>query len=395
MEYRTSLKKLEKTLEAIESSTKVSSMLQAILESIVNCLGKDLGITAGRLYEQTNSHYLLISQVGDSHAPSSYMISMEYKAVQKLRQEGQVFIQSTDPEFDPEIEAPLEVSSFAAISLGDNDAYVISFTLTEPIAEEKVHYLLTSIRFVANLKIRTKRLESYIAEARKIQQALLPQKFPKFFDYDLYGKSLPAEIVGGDVFDIIPVSDTILGLAIADASGHGLPAALQVRDVIIGLRMGLAKDLKIVRTMEKLNSVLSHAGKSHEFITLFYAELEDNGNFFYSNAGHHPPIFFGNTTVHELNRGGLIMGPYPDAKYERGFVFFEPGNVLVMYTDGVTEATNRVGEEFGTERLIQIIQNDRKASSKDLCEKIFQSIDEFTESDPPRDDRTVFILKKG
>lgn len=395
MEYRTSLKKLEKMLEAIESSTKVSSMLQAILESIVNCVGKELGITAGRLYEQTNSHYLLISQAGDSDAPPNYMISMEYKAVQKLRREGQVYIRSTDSEFDPEIEGPLGVSSFAAISLGDNDEYVISFTLNEPTDEEKVHYILTTSRFVANLKIRTKRLEAYIAEARKIQQALLPQKFPKFFDYDIYGKSLPAAIVGGDVFDIIPVSDTILGLAIADASGHGLPAALQVRDVIIGLRMGLAKDLKIVRTMEKLNSVLSHAGKSHEFITLFYAELEDNGNFFYSNAGHHPPIFFGNTTVHELNRGGLIMGPYPNAKYERGFVFFEPGNVLVMYTDGVTEATNSLGEEFGSERLIQIIQNDRKASSKDLCEKIFESVDEFTGSAPARDDRTLFILKKG
>jgi sigma-B regulation protein RsbU (phosphoserine phosphatase) len=122
--------------------------------------------------------------------------------------------------------------------------------------------------------------------------------------------------------------------------------------------------------------------------------LEDNCNFFFSNAGHHPPIFFGNNSVHELSRGGLIMGPYADAKYERGFVFFEKGNVLVMYTDGVTEATNRKGEEFGTERLIQIVQNNRNDSSQSLCEKIFSSVEEFTESDPPRDDRTVFVVRK-
>jgi sigma-B regulation protein RsbU (phosphoserine phosphatase) len=174
-----------------------------------------------------------------------------------------------------------------------------------------------------------------------------------------------------------------------------LPAALQVRDVIIGLRMGLEKDLKIVRTIQKLNKVLSQAGKSHEFITLFYLELEDNGNLFYVNAGHPPALFFGNNAIHELNRGGLIMGPYPQAKYERGFVFLEPGNILVMYTDGVTEATNRLGEEFGTERITQIVLVDKKLSSKELCDKIFAAVDEFTESAAARDDRTLFILKKG
>jgi sigma-B regulation protein RsbU (phosphoserine phosphatase) len=224
--------------------------------------------------------------------------------------------------------------------------------------------------------------------------SLLPTEFPQFHDYDIYGRSMPAAIVGGDVFDAIRISETILGLAIADASGHGLPAALQVRDVFIGLRMGLEKDLKIVRTVQKLNSVLAAVGKSHEFVTLFYAELEDNGNFFYVNAGHPPPIFFGNQSVHELTRGGLILGPYPSAKYERGFVFFEKGNTLVMYTDGVTEATNTVGEEFGTERLIDLVQKNREATSKELVDIIFKEINEFTNSYNPADDRTLFVVRK-
>jgi len=392
MDYRTLLKKLEKTIEKIESSPAIAVMLRSIVESIVQEYGTELGIIGGRIYEQTNSHYQLVSQAGTSHAPETYSIPMTYPPIQKVREEGQIFMH--EGEYKSVTELPRDTPCFAAISLGDNDEYLISFSLAEPIDEPHIHYSLTIIRHVANLKIRHRRLETYIAEARKIQMSLLPHEFPKFFDYDIFGRSLPAEIVGGDIFDVIPISDTILGLSIADASGHGLPAALQVRDVFIALRMGLEKDMKIVRTVQKLNTVLSQTGKSHEFISLFYSELEDNGNFFYCNAGHHPPLFFGNTSIHELNRGGLILGPYPKAKYERGFVFFEKGNLLVMYTDGITEATNFEGEEFGTERIIKIVQENRESTSKDLVEKIFKSVDEFTDQAAPKDDRTLFIVKK-
>jgi sigma-B regulation protein RsbU (phosphoserine phosphatase) len=394
MDYRTLLRKLEKMIEKIEMSTAISMMIQSILESIVQGFGQELGIIGGRVYEQTNNHYQLISQTGVSSAPQNYSISMEFEHIQQLRREGQIFVRGKECNFETDTVTPEDIPCFAAISLGDNDQHLISFTLKEPIDEPHIHYTLMMIQHVANLKIRQTRLESYISEARKIQTALLPQEFPKFYDYDIYGKSIPAEIVGGDVFDIIPISETILGLALADASGHGLPAALQVRDVAIALRMGLEKDLKIVRTMQKLNSVLSHGGKSHEFITLFYAELEDNGNFFYCNAGHNPPLFFGHNNVHELTRGGLILGIYPKAKYERGFAFFEPGNLLVMYSDGVTEATNSIGEEFGSDRLTKVVQENRSLTAMDLCDKIFAALKEFTGDGAPSDDRTLFIVKR-
>jgi phosphoserine phosphatase RsbU/P len=98
--------------------------------------------------------------------------------------------------------------------------------------------------------------------------------------------------------------------------------------------------------------------------------------------------------VSELMRGGLILGPYPKAKYERGFVFFEPGNTLVMYSDGLTEATNTLGEEFGTQRIIDIVQSNKDLTSKEICDRIFTTVDEFTEHAPPKDDRTALIVKK-
>jgi sigma-B regulation protein RsbU (phosphoserine phosphatase) len=394
MDYRTLLRKLEKTLEKIEASTVTALMLQAILETIVKEYGEELGIIGGRIYEQTNNHYQLVTQTGISSSPPSFSISMDFPHIQQVRRDGQIFIRGENCNFEADTVTPEKIPCFAAISLGDNDDHLISFTLKEPIDEPHIEYSLMLIRHVANLKIRHTRLESYISEARKIQMGLLPQDFPKFYDYNIYGRSQPAELVGGDVFVVVPISDSILGLAIADASGHGLPAALQVRDVVIAMRMGIEKDLKIVRTMQKLNSVLSHIGKSHEFITLFYAELEDNGNIFYCNAGHNPPLFFANNEIHELSRGGLILGIYPNAKYERGFAYFDPGNVLVMYTDGVIEATNSVGEEFGTERIINIVEQNRKESSEAICEKIFESLKQFTGAAPAKDDRTIFIVKR-
>ncbi len=394
MDHRTLLIKLENTLEKIESSPATTAMLQGILTSIIQELGSELGIRGGRIYESIDSHYMLSSQAGDSQAPEDYRLSMEYECVKILRREGQIVARESDPCFDPKIEGPLAVSCFAAIVLGDNDEYLVSFTLTEPIDEAQVQYVLTLIRHVANSKIKATRLEFYISEARKIQIGLLPQEFPNFFGFDIYGKSIPAEIVGGDVFDVIPISDTTVGLSVADASGHGLPAALQVRDVFVGLRMGVEKEMKIVRMMEKLNHVLAQAGKSHEFITLFYAELEDNGNLFYCNAGHNPPLFFGLSQVHELSRGGLILGPYPKAKYERGFAFFEPGNLLVMYTDGVIEPTNYGGEEFGTQRLINVVQENKTLTSKEICEAIFSACEAFTDHAKAKDDRTIVVVKR-
>ncbi|MCI0614358.1 hypothetical protein L0244_15335, partial [bacterium] len=166
MDYRSLLKKLEKTLEKIEESPSISSMLHTIVESIVVGLGPEIGITGGRLYEQTNSHYQLASQSGTPKVTGDVTISMDYEAIQRLRREGQVFMCPTDPGYDPAIEAPLGMKCFAAISLGDHDEWLISFSLTEPIEEQHVHYMLTTVYYMANLKIREKRLEAYIAEAR-------------------------------------------------------------------------------------------------------------------------------------------------------------------------------------------------------------------------------------
>ena len=171
-------------------------------------------------------------------------------------------------------------------------------------------FSLGVLRYAINQKLRQERMEEVFEQARKIQASILPRRVPVYGAFELYGQSRPMEKVGGDFYDYIPITDKILGLAIADVSGHGLPAALQVRDIYMGLRMGLSRDFKIVRTVERLNTIIHKSTLTSRFVSMFYGELEPNGVFIYVNAGHPPPFHLAaNGEVRFLDEGGAVLGP--------------------------------------------------------------------------------------
>ncbi len=258
---------------------------------------------------------------------------------------------------------------------------------------EKTLYLLSSIQHAVGQKIRQRRLYNIMEEARLIQMSLLPKASPSFPPFDVHGRSVPAEAVSGDLFDFIQVSDRILGLAVADSSGHGLPAALQARGVITGLRMGIAENLKIVSTVEKLNKVINRSTLATRFASLFYGELEKNGNFIYCNAGHPPGLLWHAGNFRELDLGGLVLGPDPEARYDRGYVRVEPGDVIVLYSDGLIEAMGPADEEFGVDRLRATIAAHSGLAAKALAETIFQKVEAFSGLTRPTDDQTVVVLR--
>ena len=207
------------------------------------------------------------------------------------------------------------------------------------------------------------------------------------------------ETVGGDHFDFISLTDKVMGLAIADVSGHGLPAALQVRDIYMGLRMGLSRDFKIVRTVERLNEIINLSTLTSRFVSMVYGELESSGNFVYVNCGHPAPFrLAADGSVKLLERGGVVLGPIPDATYERGFVKVRPGDLLVLYTDGIIEATGLEGagdlEEFGLQRLIETARRHQSQSAKEVVAAIFDRLHEFTEGTAAEDDRTLVVVKR-
>src|SRR5262249_41570238 len=168
-------------------------------------------------------------------------------------------------------------------------------------------------------------------------------------------RSESADEVGGDVYDTIRLTPEVVGLMIADASGHGLPAALEARDVVVGLRMGASWQWKIEATIERLNRILCSSTLPSRFVSLIYGELDTAGPFNYVNAGHPAPLLITADGHQVLSESDRVLGVSPDSDYSVRRTQIPLGGVLVLYTDGVTECPSPSGEEFGVERLAGIV----------------------------------------
>jgi serine phosphatase RsbU (regulator of sigma subunit) len=392
MDYKRLLTQVERTLEQIDASDSRSTTVCQISETIATNFRVELGITGGRVYEVRDDSYELVARFGEVHeGPLGIDVPLDYKPVQLVIENGIVVMDPNDPGVDPVLESRLGAQRFCAISVGDED-YIVSFNVSPELRREDILFSLNLIRYVINQKIRAQWYKSLIVEAQRIQQSILPQRIPQYAGYDIWGRTVPAEIVSGDFYDFIPVSDHILGLAIADGSGHGLPAALVVRDVYMGLRMATDRDFKIVRTLEKLNHILHRGRLTTKFVSLFYGELETGGILIYSNAGHNPPFLLRrNGKTELLSNGGPVLGPTPDATYMRGYAKLEPGDLLCLYTDGIIEAHDRQEREFGTDRLIRIVRANRARPAQEIGKEVLARVAKWGRDD--EDDRTIVIIK--
>jgi sigma-B regulation protein RsbU (phosphoserine phosphatase) len=395
MNYKRLFSKLEQTLDRIDRPEGGVPSLGAILRRLLDELGSQLGLLGGRIYVQDADEFVLEEEFPPDERRLGFRIPASYGPVQELLRQGWVLHRVGDPGVDREIEGLLNVRSFAAISVGEARDRIIAFSLADDSDTDHVVHTLNTIRHGINLALRKERLEDRLAEARAIQLSLLPTSPPAFHDYDLWGRSDPAEEVGGDLFDFLPVSTRSLGIAVADSAGHGLPAALQARDAIIGLRMGVEERWRLTFTIEKLNRVIARSGTNSRFISLFYGEVEPNGTLVYTNAGHNPPLLYHDGRFKALERGGLVLGPNPLATYQRGYESMEPGSVLFAYTDGVIEADAGGEEMFGVERLSRVIADGGWSNARELVDEVFAEVERFTCGRPARDDRTAVAVVRG
>jgi len=396
VDYKNLFRKIDRNLKTIERSGDLLATLWEILRRLVDDFQDDLGLVGGRIYDKKGSSYVLMREYPERRAPRGFRVPESYPPIQELLMRGYINARLGDAGVDAVIEERLGVKRFAAIAIGDPGRQIVAFTLKEDSDAAEVGHTLNTIRHAINLKLRSELYADRFAEARAIQLSLLPRSAPAFGDFDVWGASRPAEEVGGDLYDFIPVSDRNLGITVADASGHGLPAALQARDAVIGLRMGVEENLRISSTMEKLNRVVNHSALASKFISLVYLELEQNGTLVYCNAGHNPPLLWNGATFQELRRGGMILGPEPSSRYERGYAALEPGSVLLAYTDGIVEAFDPSDEAFGMDRLKGVVAGGGWASARELVDAVFEAVRSHVGSDLRDDDQTVVaVTRKG
>jgi sigma-B regulation protein RsbU (phosphoserine phosphatase) len=238
--------------------------------------------------------------------------------------------------------------------------------------------------------------EREIAEARAIQEKLLPREIPQMPGYEIASAWQSARLVGGDYFDILPLDDTTLGICIADVAGKGMPAALLMSNLQAAVRglssLSIAPDLLCGR----LNSIVYRNTESDRFITFFYARLDGPARqLAYVNAGHNAPFVVRSDGSHErLRDGGAVLGVFASRNYEMGSAQLSLGDRVILFTDGVTEACSPAGEEFGEARLLCLLKDHRTLSANELQAKILAVVAEFS-GGRWQDDATLLVLAVG
>jgi len=399
-------KLLYRRLDALFGSLKTrrsqSKLVETFLEEALANLKDDLRLRGGLVYVERRDNFALLKATGDAGAPVAETLDPALTPLSELARHRVYIFSAPDAEGSPQRLGLLPRHAVAGLIVGQRpQRYAILFVLADGWQLEEVDFALNTIRASLDARLVDQRVRGSFREAAEIQQSLLVEEPPEFPGYELAARSVPADEVGGDFYDFYDLGEGTLGLAIGDASGHGLPAALLVRDVVTGLRMGIEKELKVAHVFEKLNRVIHRSRLSSRFVSVFYAELERDGNLVYVNAGHQPPILFfrdetpGKVSFVELTNGGTVIGPLPEARFRRGFARLHPGEVLLLLTDGILERRDRKSEFFGDERVRGLVRQHQAQPAAVILERLFEAALAWGDGRPWEDDATIVVVKRG
>jgi sigma-B regulation protein RsbU (phosphoserine phosphatase) len=243
--------------------------------------------------------------------------------------------------------------------------------------------------------IEKKRLEGQLEVARQVQLELLPASDPVLEGFDISAYNFPTEEVSGDYYDWVRIYDDQIGLVIADVAGKGIPAALLMVFLRASLRAATHIGYATHISMAKVNYLLWESIERNQFITAFYGILDaSNRTLSYSNAGHNPPMLIGaDGTTSFVDRGEQPLGMFRDTRYHEYYHTFKPGEILVLYTDGVTEAMNLADEEFGRDRLAAAVKDASELGARELVASMQRAVLEWTDGIGSSDDATFFVIK--
>lgn len=240
------------------------------------------------------------------------------------------------------------------------------------------------------------RMQEEIRLASKIQLELLPQEFPNVPGYEIVGRTIPAQTVGGDYFDFIPIDSNRIAICLGDVSGKGLPASLLMANLQATLRGQTLLNVPPRQCLERSNRLLFQSTSPEKFATLFYGILDATQHrFVYTNAGQdHPFVLRKANKPLRLDKGGIPLAMMGEFVYEDDAITIEPGEVIVMYSDGITEAMNAAEEMFTEQRVAETLQAHQNGSAKEILEKLTAAANAHAGNTPQSDDMTVVVVKR-
>jgi phosphoserine phosphatase RsbU/P len=389
---------LNETLEQVVSLVFESVPADRCMVMMRDAKSPELKVAVARLRDR-------VGEVGEIRISRSVIDEVVANGKSVLTSDAQA-----DPRFAGGTVMLQGVRSVLAVPLGVG-ANVFGIVYADsPLAEgrftEDHLKLLTTLASVAAIRVENARLTEEQMErerlereqqvASEIQQRFLPASAPVVAGYELQGISFPCYEIGGDYYDFIHREDGRLIVALGDVSGKGTAAALLMSSLHAAIHAQADIHNSLAKTIGAVNRYLVESIPANRFVTLFYAELDPkSGSLAFLNAGHNPPlIVHSGGTMEQLAAGGLPLGIMPNADFREGRTQLHYGDVLVIYSDGVSEACNPAGEEFGPTRLYEVVARNLDASAGGIRDRIESALTKFCQGTPAADDITLVICKR-
>jgi len=404
-------KKLYKAIETIASGEFASEndMLVEVLNQIIS--DEYIEIIGGRIWRliPEEESYELMYQTGKlERIKNNFKLKIiEYPFFNHIAKERTILGNETNIELREK-----GIFKYSASGVGFktkiNGAayYEYLLALNSETINEDLRLTLNIIATALTSQIKQKRsyvraahLKADISKARELQKSILPEHEYRFFDYELYGITDPAEIVGGDFFDYVEIGDEDkLAVTVGDAASKGVSASAEAMYISGALRMASNFEIKISPLMKRMNRLVNKIFADDKFASFFYGELstEKSGLFLYSNAGHNPPVFLKKDSdeIHLLNPTGPVFGPSPNAKYSVESVNITPGDLLFIYSDGVTDSADTNFNNYGEERLYKFLKKIKHLSAKEITYFVLDDVIKYSKNGRYQDDRTIVAIKR-
>ena len=316
-----------------------------------------------------------------------------------------------DPKFASQTMILMGIRSVLAVPLSVDERNIFGMIYADcptheaTFTEEHLD-ILTTLASVASIRvenatllderIQRERMERELELATEIQQRFQPSSPPKLDGYEFQGISFSCYEIGGDYYDFIPVEGNKMIVALGDVSGKGTAAALLMSSLHAAIHAQATSNRPLAEMITSVNQYLAENTPANRFVTLFIAELEPaTGKFRYINAGHNPPLIGrANGMIEQLSSGGFPLGILPSAEFEVGETFLGHGEALIVYSDGVSEANNLQEEEFGLDRLTEVIRRNLTSSAAGMRDRVESALSSFTQTAPANDDITLVIVKR-
>ena len=272
------------------------------------------------------------------------------------------------------------------------------FTRSEQTLIKSIAQLLSTAIESTRLEVQraeNERLSRQLKLAADVQRRMLPSKMPDMPPFDVAARYVPSYELSGDFFDFLPLSKH-LGLVVGDVVGKGVAASLLMASVRASVR-AFAQDIyDLNEIIERVNAAISADTRDNEFVTLWYGVIDpDRLRVSYCNAGHEPPLLLRGDKVHQLATGGMVLGIDASQNYEVGLFDLQVGDVLLLYTDGLTEALDFDGKQFGRARIEQALRESRDGCANDILNHVLWSKRRFTGIQRASDDLTLVVVKVG